>query len=282
MNEHASGSPERDLIRAIESNGEEFLLGLGRAAGAEERDDGRVRWVIGNCPIDYHNCVVRADLSPEEIDGVILESLERFRAHGVPGSWHVGPSMRPSDLGERLLAHGFDYGGDDIGMAADLSALREDPRVPESFMVERVLDERSLATWTNTLAAGFGEGPVEAEWVGEMYRRIGLGDDVPWRHYLGRLNGEPVATATLFLGAGVAGIYFVFTVEGARRQGIGAAVTLAALNDAREVGCRVGVLGSSEMGYPVYRRLGFREYCRIGIYEYRPLVSEPASSRGML
>jgi GNAT superfamily N-acetyltransferase len=282
MNEHASGFSERDLIRAIESNGEEFLLGLGRAAGAEERDDGRVRWVIGNCPLDYHNCVVHADLPPEETDYVILESLERFRAHGVPGSWHVGPSMRPSDLGERLLAHGFDYGGDDIGMAADLSALREDLRLPESFMVERVRDERGLAVWTNTLAAGFGEGPVEAEWVGEMYRRIGLGDDVPWRHYLGRLNGEPVATSTLFLAADVAGIYFVFTLEGARRQGIGAAVTLAALNDAREVGCRVGVLGSSQMGYPVYSRLGFREYCRICIYEYHPLVDEPASSRGML
>ena len=277
MNESAAGFSEKDLSRAIESNAEEFLLALGRAAGAEERDDGRIRWVIGDIPIDYHNCVVHADLCEEEADGVILESLERFRAHGAPGSLHVGPSMRPPDLGERLLAHGFDYGGDDIGMAADLSALRDDLRVPENFIVERVRDERDLAAWTRTLAAGFGEGPVEAQWVGEMYRRIGLDDDVPWRHYLGWLGGEPVATSTLFLGAGVAGVYFVFTVEGARRRGIGAAVTLAALHDAREMGCRVGVLGSSEMGYPVYRRLGFREYCRIGIYAYRPLANEPAS-----
>ena len=189
--------------------------------------------------------------------------------------------MRPPNLGGRLLAHGFDYGGDDIGMAVDLSALRGELHVPEDFIVERVRYERDLTAWTRTLAAGFGEGPVEAQWVGEMYRRIGLGDGVPWRHYLGRLDGEPVATSTLFLAAGVAGIYFVFTVEGARRQGIGAAVTLAALHDAREVGCRVGVLGSSEMGYQVYRRLGFREYCRIGIYEYRPLVDELAQ-RGML
>jgi len=29
-----------------------------------------------------------------------------------------------------------------------------------------------------THGSGFGEGPVEAEWVGEMYRRIRLGDDV--------------------------------------------------------------------------------------------------------
>jgi GNAT superfamily N-acetyltransferase len=256
------------LVRAIEENGEEFLVTLGRAAGAEERDNGRVRWVIGDIPIDYHNCVVRADLSPEEADGVILESLERFRAHGTPGSWHVGPSMRPTDIGERLLAHGFSYGGDDIGMAVELSALRESSPAPDGLVIEQVRDEESLAEWKDTLAQGFGEGPAEAEWVGEMYRRLGLGDDRPWRHYLGRLRGEPVATSTLFLGAGVAGIYFVFTIEQARRQGIGAALTLAPLRAAREIGYRVGILGSSEMGYPVYRKLGFQEYCRIGIYEW--------------
>ena len=94
---------------------------------------------------------------------------------------------------------------------------------------------------------GFGEGPVEAEWVAEIYRRVGLGDDGPWRHYLGRLGGEPVATSTLFPGA---------------------ALTPAPLHEAREMGYRLGVLGSSEMGYPVYRRLGFREHCRIGLYEW--------------
>jgi hypothetical protein len=30
------------------------------------------------------------------------------------------------------------------------------------------------------------------------------------------------------------------------------------------------VLGSSEMGYPLYRGLGFEEHCRIGLYEWRP------------
>ncbi len=254
---------------AIEENGAEFLLALGRAAGAELRDDGRVSWTVGNCPIDYHNAVVRADLSPEEADGEIEASLERMRAHGVPGSWHVGPSMRPPDLGERLVAHGFEYGGDDIGMAADLSALPEEVPTPEGFAAERVRDEEGLVAWVETLGSGFGEGPVEAEWVGEAYRRLGFGDEDRLRHYLGRLGGGPVATATLYLGAGVAGVYFVSTVEHARRRGIGAAVTLAALREARDLGYRTGVLGSSEMGYPVYRRLGFREHCRIGLYEWR-------------
>jgi GNAT superfamily N-acetyltransferase len=259
-----------DKARAIEENGAEFLMALGRAAGAEVRDDGRVRWVIGNSPIDYHNCVVHADLTEEEADGEIEASLERMRAYRVPGSWHVGPSMRPTNLGERLVAHGFEDGGDDIGMAVDLSTLPEEMPEPKNFVVERVRDEAGLAAWVETLGSGFGEGPVEAKWVGEMYLRLGLNDRGPWRHYLGLWAGEPVATATSFIGAGVVGIYFVFTVESARRKGIGARITHAALREAWDLGYKVGVLGSSELGYPVYRRLGFEEYCRIALYEWRP------------
>jgi len=44
----------------------------------------------------------------------------------------------------------------------------------------------------------------------------------------------------------------------------------AALLEARDLGYRIGVLGSSEIGYQVYKRLGFQEYCRIGLYEWRP------------
>jgi len=44
----------------------ELLLALGRAVEADLRDDGRVSWTIGNCPIDYHNAVVWADLAPGE------------------------------------------------------------------------------------------------------------------------------------------------------------------------------------------------------------------------
>jgi GNAT superfamily N-acetyltransferase len=257
-----------DKTLVIEENGAEFLMALGRAAGAEERDDGRVRWAIGNSPIDYHNCVVHADLTQNEADREIEASLQRMREHEVPGSWHVGPSMRPPDLGWRLITHGFEYGGDDIGMAVDLSALPHEVPVPDDFVIERVRDEAGLAAWVEALGSGFGEGPVEAEWVGEMYRRLGF--EGPWRHYLGRVDEEPVATATSFFGAGVAGIYFVCTVERARRRGIGARITLAALSEARDLGYSVGVLGSSEMGYSVYRGLGFEEYCRIGLYEWRP------------
>ncbi|HEY3992934.1 MAG TPA: GNAT family N-acetyltransferase [Ktedonobacteraceae bacterium] len=152
-------------------------------------------------------------------------------------------------------------------MAVDLLKLHELVPIPTEFVIERVRTEQELQVWTRTLAQGFGEGEIEAGWIGEMYRKIGFGDHISWRHYLGWWRGEPVATTSLFMSAGVAGIYFVFTLPGARHQGIGAAMTVAALRDAQQFGYRVGVLTASAMGYPVYQRLGFQEYCRIELYE---------------
>jgi GNAT superfamily N-acetyltransferase len=258
------------VIRAIEGNAAELLLAMGRAGGGQELHEPHITWTIGGSPIDYHNAVVYTDLSKtiSSADAVIEGVIEQFRAHDVPGSWHLS-AMEDSDFGHRLVKHGFQDAGGEPGMAADLYALRDVPS-PENLTIEQVRDEQQLDIWAHTLAQDFGEGEREANWVRDVYRTIGLGDDVPFRHYLGWLDGKGVATASLFCGAGTAGIYFVMTVPEARRQGIGAAITLAALHDARAMGYRVGVLGASGPGYPVYKRIGFQEYCQIGIYEWHP------------
>jgi GNAT superfamily N-acetyltransferase len=263
------------LARAVEENTAEFLLELGRVGGGEQRAGAEVSWTLGGSPIGYHNAVVRAGLagSGGRADAVVAESVEVMRRHGVPGCWHVGPSMRPADLGERLLAAGFRYDGEEPGMAADLHELRE-PRRPDGLSVERVCDEAGLAAWERTLPLGFGEGERESRWVAAMYRRLGYAaEGGPWLHFLARLDGEPVGTCTVYLGAGVAGLYFVMVVPERRGAGIGAAVTAAALRYALGLGYRVGVLGSSEMGRSVYARLGFREYLRTRLYEWEPAVA---------
>jgi GNAT superfamily N-acetyltransferase len=254
------------IVRSIEANTIEFLLALGRAGGGEEKAAPRLHWIVGGSPLAYHNCVVRADLSPDEVDAAIAASIAAFRAHGVPGSWHLGPSARPAELGDRLVAHGF-VPGEEPGMAVDLRTLVAVPE-PTGLRIGRVRDTTALDNWTAVLARGFGEGEREATWVAAMYRRLGYGETSAWRHYLAWLDGEPVGTATLFLAAGVAGIYFVCTDPRYRGRGIGAAVTSVPLRDAHALGYRVGILGASSMGYPVYRRLGFRDYCTLGVYEW--------------
>lgn len=205
---------------------------------------------------------MRADLEADDADDAIVASQELMRRKGVPGSWHVGPSMRPDNLGKRLVAHGFD-GGPEPGMAADLTRIPDIDR-PHGLIVERA----DLDAYERVLASGFGEGPPEAAWVCEMYRR--LGDDPSWRHYVGRLDGEPVATATLFFAAGVAGIYFVCTTPELRGRGIGTAISRDVMLAARDLGYTTAVLGSSPIGQRIYERLGFRTVCAVRVYEWSP------------
>jgi GNAT superfamily N-acetyltransferase len=63
----------------------------------------------------------------------------------------------------------------------------------------------------------------------------------------------------LFDGAGVASVFGVAVAPSARGRGIGAAITLTAFDEARALGHRYGVLFATELGAPVYRRIGFRD-----------------------
>jgi predicted acetyltransferase len=79
--------------------------------------------------------------------------------------------------------------------------------------------------------------------------------------------------------ADVAGVYFVCTTPSARRAGIGTAITAAAMHEGREMGCTTAVLGSSPMGYGVYRRLGFEEVFRYRLLESGASHRTTSSSR---
>jgi ribosomal protein S18 acetylase RimI-like enzyme len=156
---------------------------------------------------------------------------------------------------------------DVAGMAVRLPALSEKLTRPSDLTVEQVRDVKTLDQWIQVLTIGLGVSVS----VGTLFFDVlsSLGFELPWRHYIGRLMGKPVACSSLLLGAGVAGIYFVATVPEARGQGIGTALTLVPLLDARAMGYRIGVLGSTQMGLGVYQRLGFREYSKFGIYIWK-------------
>lgn len=66
----------------------------------------------------------------------------------------------------------------------------------------------------------------------------------------------------------------VATMPEARRKGIGTAMTLDPLLQAREDGYNVGVLHSSEMGQPVYERMGFKRICDFWFYRWTPEPQE--------
>jgi ribosomal protein S18 acetylase RimI-like enzyme len=263
----------------VEGNVAAFLLEMGRVGGGEERRDREVAWTVGGSPLGYHNAVVHCDAGGSRAEALIDEWVAALEERGLPGSWHVTPAMRPADLVRRLQDRGFEHGGDEPAMVCDLSADTPPVAPVTGLAVEPVRAADDLEAYRSVLADGFGEGPPEAAWVAGVFGRIGLGRRGPWHHWVGRVGGRAVATATLLVAPeDVAGVYFVATVPAERRRGIGAAVTRHALVEARSLGCRTAVLGSSPMGAGVYRRLGFEEVFRYRLLEWSPPSQRTTSS----
>jgi ribosomal protein S18 acetylase RimI-like enzyme len=151
-------------------------------------------------------------------------------------------------------------------MAIDLLALPVNTRVPSALAIEQVGDLDSLEQWCCTVVRGFGWPMRMADAMARIEADLGAGQNGQRRLFIGYLRGEPVATALVFLGAGVAGLYAVATLPKARRQGIGRAMTLRALLDARAKGYRIGTLHASSMGFGMYVGQGFKVYCQLGRY----------------
>ena len=120
-------------------------------------------------------------------------------------------------------------------------------------------------------AFGYEMPEAAASGVADFLRALGLGPNAPFRHFLGRWKGEPVATTSLFFGAGVAGIYITVKPE-FRGQGIGAAMTLVPVRTARAAGYRVAITHVPEYRYGFHRKLGFKPYCQLNTYVFRDFV----------
>jgi GNAT superfamily N-acetyltransferase len=250
------------LIAAIKANLFEYYRYLGHSPQAEFHDSPELTWLLTGIPHPFLNNVLHTQLAPDNVDDAIAQTLAYFRSRNVTQlSWWTEPGCQPPDLAEHLLAHGLVYTDGGPGMAADLLALNEDVATPVALAIEQVTDVSTLKQWVRASATGFGLPTSSVDACFDLF--MGLGFNLPLRNYVGCLNGEPVAAAELFLGAGVAGVYWVATMPDARRQGIGAAMTLAALREARDLGYRIGILHASPKGFRVYRRLGFQEQCKM-------------------
>ena len=251
---------------AIERHPIEYWRTVSRCLpDAEFHDRQDVTWLATSVPFFPFNQVLRASIS-EDVDRAIDDLLARFRARRVPFTWNLGPTARPRDIGERLQARSPANSNSMPGMALDLSGTLPPSAPPGDFVIERVRDATAFERWAQAYTRAFDLPPEFVDALGGAYAAIGFADDMPFRHYVGLLGGEPIASSTMFLDGEVAGLWHIATLPGARRRGIGAAMTIAPLKDARELGYRTAILYASEMGEPLYQQLGFRELLRL--YQY--------------
>ena len=233
------------LIRATAANHRAWMAAGALSGGGEVRRTGGVSWDFaprGGADLPFPRL-------PSATAGETLDSiLADCRNLGVRevSCWAVTPT-RPRDLGARLAARGFEWGWQPHWMALDLERIPAVP-VPDGLRIgiddEADWDVDDLPYYSRPKKKKAHPVKVEGE-----AQRI--------RHFGAWLGGQIVGHCVLHLttGAwGVAGLYSVGVVPSARRQGIGAAVTLAACEYARTLGCRWATLNAATH---LYNRLGF-------------------------
>lgn len=203
---------------------------------------------------------------PSDADAGVAATVRAFRRDGAAAfTWWLSPDVDRTPWGRLLARHGFRHEPGPPGMAMDLDELP--PLATGELEIRHVADAVDLEAWSSTFARGYGLPGEMAAPFAAMLAEAGIA--LPYRHYLGRLGGEAVAASTLFLGAGAAGIYNVGTIPEARGRGVGTAMTVAPLLEARELGYRAGVLQTSDLGASVYRRIGFRTLGRVDHFSWR-------------
>jgi hypothetical protein len=149
------------------------------------------------------------------------------------------------------------------GMALPMPAST--PPAPPGLAIEEVRSPEALVPFRETAFRGFGYPPAAAH-IFLNERLLGLPGV---RLYAGRVGGEVVATSALIVTGDVGGIYWVATLEDQRGHGYGEALTWAAVAGGSEAGCRVASLQASQLGRPVYARMGFAH-----VLDYEQLLPE--------
>jgi hypothetical protein len=134
---------------------------------------------------------------------------------------------------------------------------------PVGFEIRSVDDADTAAQFERTLVLGFPVPEIDADAATGHLIGSDPGAAGNWRHYLGLLDGVPVATGSAYVGAHHVHVEFISTLTEARGRGIGHAVTAAATLAAPD---RPALLIASDLGRPVYSRMGYLTMARFTLW----------------
>jgi len=217
--------------------------------GGWARAEGGVTAAVTGIPVPFLNGVFVDHGSRDRVASM----LDAVAATGLPHCLLLRPEIVGS-VGALARQRGMTRTADVPLMVLDSIEAMPQPSSPAGLTIRRLQPEEA-AVHAQTAAAGF-EAPEEVFLqllTPQMLRFDGA------RCYVGEVAGEPVATGygELSPGGGV-GIFNIATIRRFRGRGFGSAVTARALVDAAAGGATWAWLQSTEDGYRVYERLGFR------------------------
>jgi len=236
--------------------------------GNTYRDD-KIRRFETSVPDPLWNGVLSSNHNEDEMEETIEEQLQYYNSKEKQGMmWYTYQSTKPANINQALDSKGFKPLGNPTPlMSCNLTNLPETKPVP-GLEIKPVRSEEDLEIFFEVIGSRWDLGDRVFDMKREVECRYGFGEDCSRQMYIGYLDGVPVSSNFLIYDDDVVGLYKIATLPEYGRRGIGTALTLKPLFDARKRGYNIAILQSSPMGYRVYERLGFREDGQSGWYMY--------------
>jgi GNAT superfamily N-acetyltransferase len=127
--------------------------------------------------------------------------------------------------------------------------------------IRAVTDPETAAVWEETFVFAYPVPEVQSSFAGALLPAPAL--DAPgWHHWLGLLDGRPVATSSAFEDGIQQHVELISTLPECRGRGVGAAMTIAATQH----DTLPATLIASDPGRPVYERLGYVSIVRYTLW----------------
>jgi ribosomal protein S18 acetylase RimI-like enzyme len=240
-----------DVARGAALNEQELWREMVRWSGGRVVEEQGVLLVSG--PSAYLRVAIRTD---PVVDGpAVVARATEFFADEPTGFLVLVRRPYDEDIERAALARGFSAGWTERPMA--LRAAPSASGVPEDVDVRLVADEQAVVDYGRVVASA-NDDPGEHERAPLLFHD----ETIVAPHvaaFVAYLDAEPVACAMTLVSHRVAGVFYVATVEHARRRGLGDALTRTAARAGFEMGAAAAWLGASQMGADLYQRIGFQD-----------------------
>lgn len=266
----ASSMTDSATVEVIDDNLFESWRLLASAPGVELHDGPDMLRFATGVRHPLCNGIMRVNLTAGEVEAKISGSIRFFRERDLPALCWVTPTTKPPGLVASLEAEGLEKAEEATGMAADLSTLPKHDGVPEGTEIQVVDDEKGLSAWMDVFCEVYELPGIARVFFTNAMSHAGLGAGSPFSHYVISVDGSPVACSTTFKSGDVVGLYNVGTLPSARGRGIGTVSSLAPLKEAERFGCFSAILHATEMGLPVYLKMGFKKVNTLQAFLFSP------------
>lgn len=146
-----------------------------------------------------------------------------------------------------------------------LPHIPQPPPLPSGLTIRRVTDAALLRDYV----ARKSDGPP-GPWDGIdalLHPTLQCALDPEIALFVGYVDGMPIAQSALYRVGDIAEIGGVATHPAYRRRAIGAALTWAAVAEGAARGCTSAALAATELGLPVYQRMGFEPAFNLRRYD---------------